>query len=269
MTYTIPPDSPKAASAAAFGRELVRACAARNVPRTELHRATGIGRTTLDHYRTGSSLPRIAAASALAAVLDWPKLVDIVREARTRACKRCGRPFSNDGGNLGAKRYCGVPCRDAAEQERIASTRLRQAGHLESRAPGLGGVRQREAIARLRSGLRIAEEQTRDLRAAIDAMCRDCEPMGACRTVACPLRPYSPLPLGVHETGETRTNADVRRDLNRKAAPKRAASMRRRWADGAHRTAPAGDVRLPANDPARREAWIESIRRGKARRKAA
>lgn len=269
MTYTIPAGSPKAASAAAFGRELLRAIQARSVPRNELWRATGIGRTALDNYRTGASLPRIEAAAALAAVLDWPKLVEIVRAARTKACKRCGRPFSNDGGNLGAKRYCSIACRNAAKQEQIASTRLRQAGYLESRASGLGGSREREAVKRLRSGLRIAEEQTRDLRAAIDAMCGDCEPMGSCRTPACPLRPFSPLPIAVHDVSDARSRADIRREINRKAAPKRSATMRRRWAEGAHRTATAGDPRLPANDPERREAWIESIRRGKARKRAA
>lgn len=32
-------------------------------------------------------------------------------------------------------------------------------------------------------------------RAAIDAYCRGCEPEGVCRTPACPLQPFSPLPL--------------------------------------------------------------------------
>lgn len=36
MTHTIPPTSPKAAQAAEFGRELVKACQARDVPLKEL-----------------------------------------------------------------------------------------------------------------------------------------------------------------------------------------------------------------------------------------
>lgn len=256
MTCTIPASSPKAASAAAFGRELVRACEARGIPRTEIHRATGIGRTTLDNYRTGYSLPKLEAASTLAEVLRWPRLREIVVEARTKACARCGRPFHNDGGNMGAKRYCSPECREVAASDAAATRRTRQAGQTGD------GRRRYQALARLRSGIRIAEAKTAELRGAVDAMCRSCEPEGVCRTADCPLRGFSPLPLGQHDVGVPRTMADVRREIARKSAPQRSATMVRRHAEGLIQPLRPGDTRHPANDPLRREAWLAAQRKG-------
>lgn len=261
MTYVVTPGTPKAESAATFGRELARAIVARNIPRNELWRVTGIGRTALDNYRTGSSLPRTEAASALAAVLEWPRLLEIVAAARTRLCQRCSRPFRNEGGNMGAKRYCGAACRETAAAEKTASRRNRQAGQTDDNR------RRYQAVARLRSGIRIAEGRAAELADAIEAMCRDCEPQGVCRTVDCPLRAFSPLPFKVHETGEARTMAAIRVELDRKAGPKRSVAMVRRHAEGRIPYLPKGSPRHPANDPARREAWLEAQRLGHKGRK--
>lgn len=227
MTYTITPNTPKAASAAAFGRELDRALAKRDIGRNELWRATGIGRTALDNYRTGSSLPRTEAAAAIATVLDWPELLEIVRRARTRA---------------------------------------RQAGQTGD------GRRRYQEVARLRSGIRVVQERSADQAAAIAAMCAACEPQGVCRTPDCPLRVFSPLPLAVHAVRDpkTRTVAIAERTKKRwtPAARARQSETTRRLHDegrisfdmlGAH----------PAHDPARREAWLASLRAGKARRRVA
>lgn len=257
LSYTIPADSPKKATALTFGRELVKAYETRGIPRSELWRATGIGRTALDNYRTGSILPRTEAAAALAAVLEWPKLLEIVREARTRACVRCNRPFRMEGGNGGRKIYCGPTCRDLAAQEKLASSRIRKAGQTDD------GRQTRAAIMRLRSGIRIAEDRAAELAGAIDAMCRDCEPGGVCRTADCPLRAFSPLPFRVHEQRrEPKTHAEIRVELNRKAGPARAAAMRQRHAEGRMRYMPKGSPKHPANDPARREAWLAAQRAG-------
>jgi hypothetical protein len=258
VTYTIPVGSPKRATAASFGRELVKACETRGIPRNELWRATGIGRTALDNYRTGSILPRTEAAAALAQVLEWPKLLEIVRQARTRTCVRCTRPFRMEGGNSGRKIYCGPSCRELAAQEKIASRRLRVGGQTDDRR------QTQAAIARLRSGIRIAEGKSVELADAIDAMCNDCEPQGVCRTADCPLRSFSPLPFRVHETGDVRTMAEIRVEIDRKAGPKRSIAMTRRHAEGLISYIPKGDRRHPANDPERREAFIEKIRVGRA-----
>ena len=194
MTFTIAAGTPKAASAAAFGRELVKALAVRKIPGNEIHRATGIGRTALCNYRVGASLPRTEAAAAMALALEWPKLLEIVQRARTKACLRCGTPFRNEGGNMGAKKYCTPACRETANAERDASKRARQAGQT-------GDARRRyQEVALLRSGIRIAQERAVDLAAAIADMCRDCEPQGTCRTPDCALRAFSPLPLAVHRS---------------------------------------------------------------------
>lgn len=256
MTYTIPSDSPKAATAAAFGRELVKAAQARSIPLRELWRATGIGRTAIDHYRTGSSLPKTEAAAALASVLEWPKLLAIVESARAHPCRRCGRAFRNEGGNQGAKRYCSITCRNVAQSERMASTRTRQGGQTGD------GRRRYQALAILRSGIRIAEERAADLQGGIDAMCRDCEPLGACRTPSCPLRSFSPLPAASHGVREARTDDAIRAAT---WSPQRRARHGVITAE-LHRQGriPYGR-NLPANDPERREAWIAAIRAGKAR----
>lgn len=257
MTYTLPADSPKKATALTFGRELVKAYQTRGIPRKELWRTTGIGRTALDNYRTGASLPRTEAAATLARVLEWPKLLEIVREARTRACVRCRREFRTEGGNSGRKIYCSPACRTVAAQDKIASRRLRRGGQTDDRR------QTQAAIARLRSGIRIAEDRAGELGAAIDAMCGSCEPEGICRTPDCPLRAFSPLPYEIHgQKREPRTMAEIRREIDRKAGPKRSIAMVRRHAEGRMRHLPKGSPRHPANDPARREAWLEAQRQG-------
>lgn len=257
MTYTLGADSPKKASAITFGRELVKAVETRRIPWNELWRVTGIGRTALDNYRIGASLPRTEAAAALAHVLEWPKLLEIVRKARTRACARCQRPFRMEGGNSGRKIYCSPACRDLAGQEAQASRRLRKGGQTDDRRQTAA------AIARLRSGIRIAEDRAAELADAIDLMCRGCEPEGLCRTADCPLRAFSPLPFEVHEQQrQPKTMAEIRLEIDRKAGSKRSIAMVRRHAEGRMRYLPKGSPRHPANDPQRREAWLEAQRQG-------
>lgn len=193
MTYTIPPESPKAVKAAAFGRELMRACVARDVTLKEIERSCGIGHTTLWNYRFGRSLPRVEMATTLAVSLDWPRLRDLVVEARTRTCRRsgCRVAFINDIGSE-ARRYCSPACGQIAVNLKQAQTRARAAGQTGSHQA------KRAQIQRLRSGLRIADDRARSLGEAIAEMCRECEPDGLCRMPLCPLRECSPLPLATH-----------------------------------------------------------------------
>lgn len=256
MTYVIAPTSPQAASAAAFGRELVKACETRGVLRTELHRTTGIGRTALDNYRTGASLPKLEVARTLAVALEWPRLAEIVKRARTKTCARCGRPFHNDGGNQGAKRYCSPACREVARADAIASRRTRQAGQTGD------GRRRYQALARLRSGIRIAEQRAAELQDAIAAMCADCEPEGLCRTPACPLRGFSPLPMARHEVeGRMRSELEVRRASWTPARREQQSRLTKQLhAEG---RIPRLGTNHPAHDPARREAWLAACRAAK------
>lgn len=211
MTFTIPPDSPKAVVAAAFGRELVKACRLRGVPLNELERVTGVGHTTLDHYRRGLSLPKVEVATALAAALDTPRLARMIVEARTHGCARrgCERTFVNDTG--APHRYCSPACLRIEANVRLAGTRRRQAGQTGSKAKA------NAAVARLKSGLAIADEQIGVLQGAIAAMCRGCEPDGVCRVGDCSLRPFSPLPLERHAVSDQpRTKAEIRSEVGRR-----------------------------------------------------
>lgn len=227
MTYTIPPDSPKALKARAFGRELVKACRARDVPLKGLARSIGIGHTALDHYRQGVVLPKTATAYAIAEVLDWPRLAEIVEQARTFVCGRpgCERTYRHEGG--GPRRYCTPDCQRIAVAQRKGSRRLHQAGQKDD------GRLRAAAIAQLRSAARIADERAVAAEISIAAYCRGCEPEGLCRTADCPLRPFSPLPLATRDGHyeRPRTNAEIRVEINRKAAPARRAVMTRLWAD--------------------------------------
>lgn len=263
MTYTIPADTPKAAKALAFGREMVKAIRARDIPLKEVARAAGVGHTAIDHYRQGSAMPKTATAHAIAEVLDWPKLARIIEEARTFVCARpgCSRTYRHDGG--GPRKYCTPACTQQAENQRMASRRLRQAAQT-------GDGRHRAAgIAQLRSAARIADERAQMAEGAIAAYCRECEPEGLCRLADCPLRAFSPLPLATREgSGRPRTHAEIRLETDRKAAPGRSATMTRRWADPewrAKQTAAtaAGIARMTPEEREARGRRISEAKRGR------
>lgn len=252
MTWTIPPGTPKAIKAAAFGHELTTALAARDIPMKEAARAVGIGRTALDHYRTGSILPKTRTARALAEVLDWPKLAEIAVAARTFACQRpgCTRTYEHEGG--GPRRYCSPDCQRQAEAQRIASTRLRQAAQTGD------GRKRAAAVAQLRSAARIADERAQIAEGAIAKMCRSCEPAGVCKTADCPLRLVSPLPLDPAHRPVPRTARAIRREVaNRpEVVAARVAGSHRRWARPGEREAQSERTRAmhASRTPEEREA---------------
>jgi DNA-binding XRE family transcriptional regulator len=225
VTYTIPAGTPKSVKAAAFGRELSLALVTRDIPMKEAARVVGVGRTAIDHYRTGNVLPKTATARALAELLDWPKLAEIIASARTFLCERpgCGRTYRHEGG--GPRRYCTQACQRQAEAQRTASKRLRQAGQSND------GRKRAAAIAQLRSAARIADERARVAEDAIAAMCRSCEPMGLCRTATCELRLVSPFPLVTRALAEPRTATQIRVEVARRpeVVAARVAGTLRRW----------------------------------------
>lgn len=257
MTYTIPPDAPKAAKARAFGQEMVKACKARDVTLNELARAVGVGHTALDHYRTGSILPKTATGREMARVLRWPKLAEILDQARTFVCARpgCGRSYRHEGG--GPRKFCTDTCVRINANQRIASRRLRQAGQTDD------GRLRAAAIARLRSAARIADERAQVAEDAIGVFCRSCEPEGVCRTVECPLRVLSPLPLYERGGREAKTETELRRE--RRWTPehraKHAAAMRSRWDQPGAREAQAARSQAWHEDrtPEEREAWRQKV----------
>lgn len=171
MTFYIGPDSPRAARAAAFGRELGKAMHRRGCGTRTLAEATGSGRSAIMAHRQGRILPRHDLAVRYAQALEWPSLIRLSEEARQKTCAApgCGRTFIDNSGT-GTRLYCDTRCQYAAERARTGRERRR------TTTKGL-------------------IERAAGLQAAVDAMCRECEPDGSCRMEDCPLRPFSPLSL--------------------------------------------------------------------------
>lgn len=237
------PVSPRRVAAAAFGAELRKAMKARGVSVKRLQEAIGGGTSSVAIWKLGDNLPRTDTARRVAEALDWPKLVEIVREARSGSCGRCGRTFVNEGGAL--KLYCSSDCRDIAatlrsrpttgalydtvkaELERVHGTTLPVSRRTLSRA--VERYRLSESKRQVRS--RGVESRLAVVQSAVDAMCRDCEPLGVCREAACPLRAVSPLPLALDDR-------------------------------------PAAEVRpaLGPHHPSNRQAWLTSVQAGNAAR---
>jgi hypothetical protein len=155
-----------------FATELDRALRIRRRSPWEVARETGLDATQLGKLRAGRCQPTLQTADILAEALDWDGLVSFALAARTRQCVICERDFvATDKQALA--RYCGDDCKAAAHRRRTA---LRKAAKV-----GRQGVLERHHL--------------RELREAVAAFCRACEPDGLCRTPECNLRAVSPLPL--------------------------------------------------------------------------
>lgn len=232
MTYGIDPNSAKHLTAKRFGQAMVAAIKRNQTTISELHRVSGLGRTAIDNYRAGYVLPRLDAARKLADALGDERLFSIVQHARTRECglRSCRRRFVHDGG--GPKVYCSPECRAVAEKLRIASVRSRRAAEGDDT-----GKQLRAAKDLYHEAERMLTAQVDELRAAVDRMCRQCEPDGICKAYDCPLRTVSPLPLndrrvGAGEGTALRTDYEMRVErANRpETRAKRSASMKARHA---------------------------------------
>lgn len=211
MTVKLSPGSSRGIAAQRFGQELRRAMVTREVGALRLAEAAGVAKSAIANWKAGGNLPRVDTANRLAEVLDWPKLVTLARAGRTVTCARCRRDFVNEGGS--PARFCSVDCREVAVQLRrpgagaVLAAALR--GELERKAAVRGGLTKAPLEAALAEYARSDSKRTMrqdklvaqldGIRAAVDAMCRGCEPAGVCRSVECPLRPVSPLPLQTTE----------------------------------------------------------------------
>ena len=181
----------------------------REVGTKRLATAIGSASSAIAMWRAGNNLPRTDTAARLADALHWPRLVAIAREGRSGTCERCGRAFVNEGG--GPKRYCSRDCVEVAALLRarpaaglladvLADELTRVHGTAQSlrRKPLTAALDQyRASDAHRQTRLDRSSRQLDSVRAAIDAMCNDCEPAGVCRTADCPLRTVSPLPLAL------------------------------------------------------------------------
>lgn len=156
-----------------WGAALKHQMTLQRVPVRSLARVTGIHPKTLQGYRKGRVLPRVQRAAEIADALVAPNLLALCTRLRTEECDECGRGFVRDqrGGN--PQRWCSRLCSDRHRKRVVYAEDRRWTGK------------------RYDAWKRKAER----LQAHVDAMCRACEPDGACRTSDCPLRGASPFVL--------------------------------------------------------------------------
>ena len=146
---------PGKAAAIRYSAALRVELARTGMTRTELGRRVGVTATALGFYCQARYLPRPEIACALAEVLCSEPLSKMTTAGAVIRCARCGRERFRGSTR---RRFCSDACRSRAWET------------------GTG-----KAIASIQS--------------ALDIFCRDCEPEGVCRMAACPLQPFSPLPL--------------------------------------------------------------------------
>jgi hypothetical protein len=124
---------------------------------TSLARATGMSRQSVRGYLIGACVPAPANAYRIAEALDNIALYGLAVRVRSGHCKGCGVGIVSQG-TARLRVWCNTTCRDRWRRDRR----------------GRSASPERRAIA---------------------AMCKSCEPEGACSTSTCPLRAWSPLPL--------------------------------------------------------------------------
>jgi transcriptional regulator with XRE-family HTH domain len=252
VSYTIPDTSPKRAVAIRVGEELAKALEARDISLKALSRALGgTSHTKLWQYKRGRILPRLRTALEISEALAWPRIAELVREARSAACHQCGRMFVMEGGSAN-KRYCNEKCRNAA---------LRLRAHI-GQAENAEDAPERRLVARVkaelvrvrgRAGATVSRLELKDAIAefektaphsrarrmqntvdrhtsAVEAFCNGCEPDGICRDAECPLRPVSPLPVSAPRPVATPTKAPGRW-ASAEAREAQSEDMRRRHAE--------------------------------------
>lgn len=203
MTVRLSPLSERRIAATRFGAELAKAMTARSVGKVRLARAAKVTSASVSSWRQGNNLPRIDTAARLADALNWPTLLQLATDGRSGECESCGRRFFNEGGTN--KRFCNQDCQYVAAQLRRPGPGTDLAKTVKAALARGGTVRRVELQAAIavydRSDARRVQridktaQRLSTVQAAVDAMCRSCEPEGICRDVACALRPVSPLPL--------------------------------------------------------------------------
>jgi transcriptional regulator with XRE-family HTH domain len=161
--------SDRVPAARRFGAELRRALAARGESQRGFARDAGLNRGRMANWLAGTSLPSVETAEAVADRLMWPKLAELARAGRERACDACGRNFIVE--TPSPQRYCSIECRRFQNAKRV---------------PG------RRDLTRS-----VLERRVNRYSAAIATMCAGCEPSGICQTPECPIQMagLSPFPI--------------------------------------------------------------------------
>lgn len=164
------PGSSRQIGARRFGRELRTALSERGHTARGFSREHGVSRSRLVNWMAGESLPPVETASRIADILMWPRLADLARKGRERACDDCGRVFTVETPT--PQRYCSTECKRQHAKVAAGSRDLTRA---------------------------VLERRVVRYQSAVAAMCAACEPQGVCRTPSCPIQEagVSPARLAV------------------------------------------------------------------------
>lgn len=200
MSQPLSHDSRYRPAAAKFGAALDRRMRERRIGAKTLGPQCKVAVSAIGMYRGALNIPSLQVAQRLADALDAPELLAIVEAARTKQCRRCNRTFV---ATHHVSRYCSIACRTlgAPGTQRSSSKPEQAVQILRGELLRVGAVRKQsvgQALTLLDDVLepvRQAVGLTEVYSAAVEAMCRECEPEGLCRNVECPLRPVSPLPV--------------------------------------------------------------------------
>lgn len=151
--------SPLASTARRFALTMQRAMTTQSMTSVALARELGINRSRVANRKTGYCLPSVAMAERMADILCEPAIARLAADARRRPCDNCGRDFI--AAEHSPARYCSIACRRNMVKQ------------VEGRRDLSRAVLQRRVLV---------------LDRAVEAMCRECEPSGLCRTPTCPLQ---------------------------------------------------------------------------------
>lgn len=224
------------------------------VGQRRLGQLTGCASSAVAQWRMARNLPRLDTAVRLAECLSNERLAEIVREARTQRCLRCGTAFLNEGG--APKKYCSERCLTIAAKIRNV---------LGDRTPA------RKKLTAMRADLKATQDELAEHKVSIESMCGSCEPAGYCRTPECPLRLVSPLPLafGLKDVPLASKAPGAWGPQNReKHLVAIREAMEIRWSKPGEREAQSELMRArhASHSAEQHEAWVKKIRETKAAR---
>lgn len=156
----------------------------RGLTREQVASAIGIYERSLWAIEKGRTLCEYKIAVDLCEYLGTPALMAQMVEFRTRVCDVCGKRYL-DTTNVTVKRSCSKACRGVDNQRKVREDNRRRANR---------------AVAQARGEAQMLRSRFTVYVAAVEAMCKGCEPEGICRTPSCELRTVSPLPISARRS---------------------------------------------------------------------
>ena len=133
------------------------------------------GRTLCDYRVAADLCDFIGARAAMAEMVEF----------RTKVCDVCGKQFLDTTNRTDLKRSCSSACRTIDNQRKVREENRKRANR---------------AVAQARGEAQMLRSRFTVYVAAVEAMCKSCEPEGICRTTSCELRTVSPLPISARRS---------------------------------------------------------------------